>query len=264
MKYFDQHVHTYYSRDSEETFENYIQSAKQLGLDTLVFTDHCDFDWMHIDLWYYDIEKHFKECEEMSKKYPEIKVYPGIEIGYVPEKYDEINKIIKSHKFNVINLSLHVIDNYDLYFFPPYEEYGVDNLLNLYFDRLYEMIDKMDDFDTLSHFDYGFKTVKRSIPTYQISMFEDKVKKIMSLLIKKEKALEINMKVQRGINDFSHLRYVLKLYKSLGGKYLTLSSDAHRAEKLCNSFDEIFPILKEEGFDELTCFIDRKKFLVKI
>lgn len=39
MKYYDQHLHTYYSPDSIETFENYL---KQSDL-PVVTTEHLDF-----------------------------------------------------------------------------------------------------------------------------------------------------------------------------------------------------------------------------
>ena len=49
-------------------------------------------------------------------------------------------------------------------------------------------------------------------------------------LIKHHKALEINTKVQEAIHDMNHTKYLLSLYRQMGGEKLTLSSDAHSKE----------------------------------
>ena len=83
-------------------------------------------------------------------------------------------------------------------------------------------------------------------------------KDLNKLIIEKDKCLEINTKVQNAIND-EHTLYILSLYKKLGGKHLTLSSDAHAADRYCSSFDKYIKIIKEEGFDHLCYFVNRER-----
>ena len=78
-----------------------------------------------------------------------------------------------------------------------------------------------------------------------------------------EKALEINLKVQEVLLT-KHTKYILNLYKSLGGKYLTLSSDAHELDKFRLHFDKYIKIIKDSGFDNLVYFVNRNKYLFKI
>ena len=80
----------------------------------------------------------------------------------------------------------------------------------------------------------------------------------MKVLINKEKALEINIKVQEALPE-AHTRYLLELYKRLGGKYLTLSSDAHTVDKYYEGFDKYLKLIKRSGFASLTYFIKRNK-----
>ena len=57
---------------------------------------------------------------------------------------------------------------------------------------------------------------------------------------------------------------ILKRYLELGGKIITLGSDAHFAEDICSDFDTAIKELKEIGFKEITTFKNRKPSFIKI
>ena len=264
MKIHDQHVHSYYSFDTDQKIEDYLEKAASLGLKHFVLTDHYDLNYLdeHKDLSF-DIEKQHKELEGLQKKYPNIKILHGIELGYKPIELDRIEKTIHSHHFDVINLSLHESDGIDYYFFRDYQKYGVNKTLEIYFSRELEAVKNFDNFDVFSHLDYGFKTAYLNDSSLSIQKYEEILIKIMKELIKKHKALEINTKVQESL-PLEHTKYLLNLYFKLGGKYLTLSSDAHEANRYYSSFDIYLKLIKEVGFTHLTYFINRKKHLLKI
>ena len=121
-----------------------------------------------------------------------------------------------------------------------------------------------DDFDVLSHFDYGFKTAYLIDSNLRVSEFESYLNKIFGLLISKKKALEINIKVQETINDVEHVKYFLNLYKSLGGERITISSDAHSADAYLKHFDKYAGLAKECGFTEVCYFVKRREYRYKI
>ena len=50
----------------------------------------------------------------------------------------------------------------------------------------------------------------------------------------------------------------------LGGKYIVVGSDAHRASELGSYFDEVYKTLREMGVDEITVYERRKPILKKI
>ena len=260
----DQHVHSYYSFDSKQNIEEYLNKATELGLDYFVLTDHCDLNYLDKgeDL-FFDVKKQDDELNELQNKYPNIKILRGIEIGCKPNALNRINAIIKNNHFDVINLSLHESDNIDYYYFKELEKLGVDETLKLYFSRQLEMVRNYDDFDVLCHLDYGFKTAYLGDKNVPIQKYESYLVDIMKEIIKKNKALEINVKVQ-DVLPMEHTKYLLDLYKKLGGKYLTLSSDAHEIGWLCHNFDIYINIIKSCGFNELTYFLNREKHLLKI
>lgn len=265
MKYFDQHVHSTFSYDGKDSVLTYINRAKELGYDTLVFTEHYDTDPAHYEKWRTDFKKVDKELTLLRKKYPEIKILKGVEIGFSPDKVFEIIDLVKNNNFDLINFSIHEAENIDFYSINEFKQRGVDEIMAIYFNAIIDMINTFNDYDVLSHIDYAFKTIKIDNPNASITKYEEYLISIMSILIKNNKGLEINCKVQSGINDDNHIRYLLNLYKSLGGKYITLSSDAHRAINLGIAFNPRYlRIIKECGFDDLTFFIDHQPVLAPI
>jgi len=264
-KYYDQHVHCIYSEDSNEKIEEYIKRIKELDINYLAFTDHLDYEipWAHKD-WIADFKSRHNEIEKLRNTYKNITFIEGIEIGYNKKHLEEIIAIRNENSFDLVNLSVHSIGKIDFYMKEFFIEYGIDEINKMYFNLLNEAMDEIPDFDVLSHFDYGFKTSKSANRDIKISKYENEIIDIMKKVIRLDKTLEINLKVQTAINDLEHTRYIIHLYKSLGGKYITLSSDAHSSDKLYKDFDIYFKILKEEGFDSLSYFINRKRYLIKI
>lgn len=264
MKIYDQHVHCYCSFDSNESIKEYLDKTQELGLEYLVLTDHCDFNHINKGIdYFFDVKKRQEELNQLQKEYPNIKILSGIEIGYKPSELTRINKVLSENHFDLINFSLHELEEIDYYYKDSFIEKGIDNILKEYFEKEYESIRDFDNFDVFCHLDYGFKTAYSIDNTISIQKYEDIIIRIMKELIKKEKALEINVKVQKFL-PIEHTKYLLNLYKSLGGKYLTLSSDAHKLSVFCLQFDYYTQIIKEAGFNQLTYFINRKKYLCDI
>ena len=264
MKIHDQHVHSYYSFDSKQKIEEYLDKANLLKLDYFVLTDHCDLNYLdkNEDL-FFDIKKQHQELEQLQSKYPNIKILYGIEIGYRPSELKRIKGIVNNNHFDLINLSLHESDGIDYYFINDFQKYGVDKTLDIYFSRELEAIKNFDDFDVFCHLDYGFKTAYLNNNSLSIKKYEDILKKIMEEIIKKDKALEININVQE-VMPIEHTLFILDLYNKLGGKYITLSSDAHEVDRYYKCFDKYIKLIKKAGFIHLTYFINRKKHLLKI
>lgn len=264
MKLHDQHVHSYYSVDSEQKLEGYLDLARKFGLSYFVTTEHLDLDYQKDGSdWTFDINKRKEELKNLQSKYPEIKMLEGIEIGYKNTTKDKSFEVLKNNKFDVVNLSVHEVDRLDLYHKEAFKKYGIEKILGIYYDSMLEAVEVYPDYDVLCHIDYGFKTAYILDSNQRLEMYEEKIAKILKVLIEKDKALEVNTKVQTFLPN-EHTRYLLRLYKKLGGKNLTLSSDAHEAERYCDHFEEYMKIIKEEGFDHLCYFVGRQRFEFKL
>jgi len=263
----DQHVHTSFSFDSEELAENYIKEAIKRGCEYFVATNHFDINLYnkHND-FIFDIEEENKELKKLQEKYSNIKILHGIEVGYKYFKKDnaKTKKILQSYSFDLINLSVHDYKDIDFYYIDIYYKKGVDKILNIYFNQVLNLVKENPDYDVLSHIDYGFKTPYLNDKSLSIKRYENILKEIFYELVKNDKTLEINTKVEDMIDDKEHLLYILKLYKECGGKNLSLSSDAHQLNRYMISFDKYMSLIKNAGFDYLVYYVNRKKNYYKI
>lgn len=260
----DQHVHSYYSFDSEQRIEEYLEKTRELGLSYFVLTDHCDLNYLDKgDDIFFSLENQEKELNLLQTKYKDIKLLKGIEIGYKQSELERIYKIINSTAFDLINFSLHESDQIDYYFEKDFEKRGIKETLKLYFLRELEAVTNFNDYDVFCHIDYGFKTAYLADKSLRISDYKETLTKILKTIIKNNKALEINVKVQ-SVMPKEHTVYLFTLYKKLGGKYLTLSSDAHQVSDFRKDFDKYITLIKTCGFTELVYFVNRKKHLFKI
>ena len=85
---------------------------------------------------------------------------------------------------------------------------------------------------------------------------EEKIAQILEKIINRNIALELNTCVPGGDYDASFLynSRILTLYKGIGGKMVTLGSDAHVKESIARNFNEGVALLKKHGFDSVYYF----------
>ncbi len=257
----DQHCHSYFSLDSNASIKRYYAKAKRLGCSYFVLTDHFDLDCSYTKRdWLVDFDKQKKVLSKL-KNGPQVLL--GVELGYRKDYFNRILEESNKENFDIINLSIHDSGKVEYYFEKMYIQNGIDNTMKMYYEQMLEAVTNFDNFDVLSHLDYGYKTAYLIDNKYDFFKDIDIIKQIMKKVIEKDKALEINLKVQNVLGT-KHTRDLLELYKSLGGKKVTLSSDAHEYKKYHEGFETYYPIFKECGFNELCYFIQRKCYFWKI
>ena len=82
---------------------------------------------------------------------------------------------------------------------------------------------------------------------YPFEKVQDIIKEILKIIIAEGKGLELNTSSWRyGLSDTQPSRDILRLYKDLGGKYITLGSDAHTPEYMAAHFEDAKDILENE------------------
>lgn len=247
--------------DSNQAIEPYIQLAIKRGCKYFVTTDHIDLDSMFFELkdWDVDFDSYNFEMKTLQEKYPQIRLLRGVEVGYMKKNHLKTLERFTNQDLDVINLSIHQNDEIDYYHIQYFMKYGIHESLNIYFDNIIEGLNTFKCFNVLSHIDYGFKTAYLYDNSFKLQDYEDKLITIFKILISNEKALEINTKVQRAL-PIEHTKYLLNLYYKVGGRKLTLSSDAHQLESYQNQFDKYMNLVKEAGFTYLCYFIKQKEY----
>ena len=259
MKLHDQHIHTIYSADSMASLEEYYQLAQQLGCKYFVTTEHVDLDiaGKGVD-WLADFSALKKHLDNISLPNGPIPLL-GIELGYRNDLIPRFQKIFEDNQFDIINLSVHDNGKFEYYFIEAFEELGLKKTMQVYYEQILDAVTTIDKFNVLSHIDYGFKTALKIDKNYDFFSDKELLERILTKLINKGKALEVNVKVQRYMTK-EHLRELLNFYKSLGGTKVTLSSDSHKVETYLNYFDEYKEIIKSCGFNYLCYYIKQIEY----
>ena len=261
----DYHMHTHNSGDSDAPMEDMIESAIQKGLTGICFTEHQDADYpTGYDLpefpFILDVDAYRKEYLQYNELYADkINIQFGVEIGMQTQVVDENLEFVKKGNFDFVIASIHLVDKKDPYY-PDFWDYDTpENIYKRCFDQTLENIKLFPDFDVLGHLDYVSRYAPKGDTTYSYIRFADQIDEILRYLIKNDKGLDFNSKLLG--NDIALLPNpvpdVLKRYRELGGRIITIGSDAHTPEKIACGFEKMREIALACGFNEYFTFEKR-------
>ena len=257
----DMHVHTSFSSDSFTPPEAQIERAIEMGMKHICITDHQDYYYPPAQYNFLiggdgNLEPYISKLEDLKEKYKgKIEVLTGIEFGLQPflcAKYDEV---YKQYPFDLVIGSTHVFDGHDtedieLYEFRERKESILD-----YFETEYRNLKRTNGYDVVGHMDFILRDVPGKNNEFSILDYYDILDEIVQLLIRKDKAIEINTKsLAVGMQDVSPSVMILGRYKKLGGKLITFGSDAHVPEAVGREFQIASDILEVIGFDQYCIF----------
>ena len=263
----DCHVHTTLSHDGVSDIEEYVYHAVEMGVDEITFTEHYDiYDDIDSNLKPVDVDEYFKRYKTLISR-SNIVLNFGIEIGLQPDKGKEIKNLVNSYPFDYVIGSSHITCKKDMSKDPSYFE-GLtrhEAYMN-YFNEVYQNIILFkDDFDVYGHLDYVVRYGGYEEKEINYEEFSDILDKILIALIKNGKGLEINTSGYRyNLPNMHPNKDILKRYKELGGKIVTIGSDAHNVKDLGKDFEDAYRILKECGFEEYTVYHQRKPSFIEV
>lgn len=261
----DYHLHSSHSGDSQTPMEQMILRGIELGLDTMCFTEHNDFEYpdapdfsgemflLNTDSYLYDLIK-YKE-----KYASKIRILFGVELGLQPEVMRQNAVYAKSYDFDFIIGSSHICHGMDPYFQSPFfDGRSADAAYLEYFESILENIKKFNNFDVYGHLDYVVRYGPDMDKYYSYEQYKEILDAILELLIDKGKGIEINTGgLKKGMRDLHPCTGILKRYRELGGEIITIGSDSHDTQHIAEYFDRACDVLKECGFNYYTVFEKR-------
>ena len=174
--------------------------------------------------------------------------------------------ILKKHNYDIVLGSVHNLrGGEDFYFMENLSLKEAEKLLYEYFNAIIEMLN-WGNFDVLTHLTYPLRYFySKSNLDIDLDKFKDQIDEVLTLAAKKGKALEINTAALRQpLNKLSPEVDIIKRFKELGGKYVSVGSDAHYAEHLSADIDMAYSAALEAGFDSITFFQKRTPMEMKI
>lgn len=251
MDFYDQHMHTNLSFDSDEDPYNYISSDTKV----VTFTEHLDLknnaNQGKDDIPDFD---QLLEWKEEMAKIKGVQLLLGVEVGYVSEHKDQLLSILDAYDFDIKLLSCHQNEHYD---YMDKIDLEPEMMIHAYLDQLLNALRDMPDCHIMAHFDYGFRIHKLSVK--HLKPYEDKLKAIFKECIKQNMAFEINSKSLYVYDKYDLYEWAIPVYQELGGTLFSLGSDAHTADEHQLKFDQSIELLKKFDIKEVALF-QKKEF----
>ena len=263
---FDLHIHSKNSPDSVQTIEEICESAIAKGLRGFALCDHVDTWFFEKDHMYTALQGSICDVQRARALYGDrLDILQGVEMAEYLSFPEKAERILALTDFDVILGSVHSLyyeeidDAYSRVDFSVMPEEKIRGFLKEYFFRMKEMIEKTD-FDVLSHLTCPLRYINGKYRrTIDVMTFQADIAEILDMIIKKDLAMEINTS---GIGGFYHEYMpdsrIWKLYAEMGGKKITLGSDAHVPQSVGNAFLQTAALLQDMGFSEYCVYRQRK------
>ena len=276
----DNHIHSYYSTDSEASMTDIIEEARHMGFESICFTDHMDYNFpsvTEIPDFVFDMNKYTSEISLLDIENPDINIRKGVELGLKEDVVKKCLELTKNYSLDFVIGSTHLVDNID----PYDDEYWVDKTERKAITRYYETtLNNLSlgiDFDVYGHIDYIIRyTPKMKIlrskglndeeySTECLMPYLDIIEEILKKIINLGKGIEVNTAgLKYGLCHPNPNEKILKLYHELGGEIITIGSDAHEPKHIGYEFDVIPDMLKACGFKYYTEFKNRKPVMITL
>lgn len=254
---FDFHIHTDISYDGHTTGEAVVEAARKAGLKEICFTDHLDYDPMdrshRMD---FDTQAYNRAYDHLQAE--GLKILRGCEFGMLTDTPQVLEEDLQRRHFDFVIASVHFIDGRDPYFPEFWAYHNVEQAEQRYLQTLLECLRLHDDFDVMGHLTYISKTrynpLKRPIRYDEHAGIIDE---IFRTLVRKEKGMEINTSGVDICGVYLPEAEFLHRFKELGGRIVTVGSDAHDARRVGQYCDRAIAMARDV-FGYVCTFEDRK------
>ncbi len=242
---FDFHMHSTVSFDGHDAPEEMVRAALAAELKEICFTDHIDHEKNSSDgSMVFDTEVYNRAYDDLAAK--GLKIRRGMEFGLYPDNMEQFRRDLQRRPFDFVLGSVHFVDTEDVYFKPYWEGKTVFQAEREYLETTLACVQAHEDFDVLAHLTYISKA--RAHPAPRPVPYEDHreiVDEILRTLAKKGKGLEMNTSGVDRCGDFLPYECYFRRFYELGGRIVTVGSDAHAASRVGQYSGRACQILKD-------------------
>ncbi|MDR0222109.1 MAG: PHP domain-containing protein [Oscillospiraceae bacterium] len=260
---FDTHTHTTISDGSGSPGEMFAAAAAA-GASVVAVTDHLDMD-VHLSDNRGDMSgagdagAYERLAEAKRGNRAAVKALIGVELGQAHRFPEEAGEWLDGHAYDFVLGSCHAVRGYEDFYRLDRRGLDVEAALRRYFGELLELCE-WGKFDALAHMTYPMRYVGGDIKNHKAA-----VDAVFRAMIKNEIALEVNTHdIGKRNGKLSPEFPEIKRYRDLGGRLVTVGSDAHRVEAVGNGVSAGIGALLSAGFGECAYYEGRKAKFIKI
>ena len=232
----DYHVHTDNSLDCKIPMVDMCRRAVAMGVVEIAFTDHFNNHMLDLDVGLYRADRYFADVDACRRAFPTLHILAGIEVGEPHRFWDRVAPVLARFPYDVVLGSLHWLGNESLFsvnYFrarPPEKAYGE------YFREMARMA-AHGGFDILAHMDLPKRLGYEVYGDFDAHAYEDTICPVWEACIAQNVTLEINTKGARlPVGQMHPTLDALRWYANMGGRRLTLGSDAHHPDSIAQDF----------------------------
>lgn len=259
MKFYDCHLHTMASHDSKQTPDDACAAAIEASLAGIAFTDHADPFFFDREKTLVNIKRSVEWARECDEKYAgELRVFHGIEMGEPMICPEKTKMLFDLADYDVVLGSVHTVyieDIDDSYSRKNFDREHADDakihrFLAKYFSQMLDMAER-GDFDILTHLTCPLRYINGKYGRgITLESHADVIDRILSTIIERSIALEVNTSgIDAAYGDFMPHRSIVERYYELGGRMVTLGSDAHCSDRVGHGLYDAARMLADVGFD---------------
>lgn len=255
----DGHVHTSLCRHAVGEMADYARVGLARGLRQLYFLEHLELGIDYFERTWLtdaDFDQYFRRGLELKERCRDsLQVGLGVEVGYNPQRRDELVAALAAREWERIGISYHFMavagQHYNLVSrrrenLEALGRLGVANVLSAYFDTLLEAVEVLP-----GHFVCHLDAAMRHHPEARLeSGHYRQIEEILAAMARRGLALEINASglTRRGQPYPAKEIIVEALRRNIA---LTAGSDSHRPEDV-GGFAELARFMTALGVQVLS------------
>jgi histidinol-phosphatase (PHP family) len=252
----DAHLHTDLSPDSDVPIDAYAEQAVEHGIAEIAITDHVDFEPGTPAYRYASFADRERTVRDAAERWADrgLAIRFGVEITWDAAWEADIRDHLRRHAYDFTIGSVHV------YATSPYAAANVAGwvagrslaeIVAPYFDAV-EAAARSGLFDAVGHVDFVKRYLMPHVTPADFAAAPELYERILVALVQSGTALEINTSgLRQSANETYPARPIVARYRELGGRGVTVGSDAHRAEAFAWGLDEGYTTAAAAGFDAL-------------
>jgi histidinol-phosphatase (PHP family) len=252
----DSHLHTLRSPDADAQLDAYCRLALERGIAELAITDHVDFDPAMPAYGYASFADRERDVRDAGARWADrgLAVRFGVEVTYERRYEDDIRGWLASHPHDFVIGSVHISAH------SPYKAGNVarfvagrplGEVVEPYFREVTSAA-RSGLFDTIGHLDFVKRYLVPHVLPDDLAAAPELYEPMLAALVETGTALEVNAS---GLRQLPRETYpsaaIVARYRDLGGRHVTIGSDAHRTEWFAYGLRQAYRHAAGAGFDSL-------------
>lgn len=261
----DIHIHSALSHDGRDEPMLMAEQAFGLGIKHFALTDHIELE--KLDNW--DFRGAIARSEGVYSEIKErfagrMEIYYGAELGQPLYNLPEAEKILAEHDYDFVLGSQHRTKSYPYLNKVPETHEDKTRCLDEYFEEELALAE-LGCFCSLSHLTFPLRFLCLDGWQPDMGRYSAVIEKILRTIISKGIALEVNSSgIRKGLGVPMPCEEYIELYRRLGGRMITVGSDAHRISEIGADIPQVIELLKKVGFGEICVFRKKQPIFISI